>query len=78
MKKSKFDNLNFDSVETLSREELKKITGGYGESNALKLCVIWSPMTSTFDVVYYNSITGGVTAYVTLNVDPANSSYGPC
>jgi hypothetical protein len=29
MKKSKFGNLNFDSVETLSREELKKVKGGY-------------------------------------------------
>jgi hypothetical protein len=29
MKKSKFGNLNFDSVEKLSREELKKVTGGY-------------------------------------------------
>ena len=38
MKKSKFDNLNFDSVETLSREELKKITGGYGESGLLSDC----------------------------------------
>ncbi len=28
--KSKFGNLNFDSVETLSREELKKVKGGYG------------------------------------------------
>jgi len=27
--KSKFGLLNFDSVETLSREELKKVTGGY-------------------------------------------------
>jgi len=30
MKKEKFGLLNFDSVETLSREELKKVTGGYG------------------------------------------------
>ncbi len=29
MKKSKFGLLNFDSVETLSREELKKVKGGY-------------------------------------------------
>lgn len=28
--KAKFGNLNFDSVETLSREELKKVKGGYG------------------------------------------------
>ena len=31
MKKSKFANINFESVEVLSREQMSKVKGGYGE-----------------------------------------------
>lgn len=77
MKKSKFGSLNFDSVETLSRKELKKVTGGYGE-NTTKMCVKWSPMTSTWDVVVINLATQAVITVVKQNISPASSSYGPC
>jgi hypothetical protein len=30
MKKSKFANINFESVEVLSREQMSKVKGGYG------------------------------------------------
>ena len=32
MKNLKFGNLNLDSIQTLSRNEAKKIIGGYGNS----------------------------------------------
>ena len=78
MKKEKFGFLNFDSIQTLSREEMKNVTGGYGEApNPFKLCVKWMPMTSTFDIVRYNASDGYATV-INHNVNPASSSLGPC
>jgi hypothetical protein len=50
--KSKFKNLNFESVEVLSREEKSKVVGGaYGNSSGGENC-------GTF------TTTNGVTAYI--------------
>lgn len=39
MKKSKFANINFESVEVLSREQMSKVKGGYGESGGGGVCL---------------------------------------
>ena len=72
--KSKFGNLNFDSVETLSRAELKKVTGGYGS---------WNQCTKMVNNVTCTSIGGSATVVtgVPTATDPcpwyASPSYGP-
>ena len=78
MKKEKFGFLNFDSVQTLSREEMKKVTGGYGESKLGKMCVTWSPMSSSYNTIRYDDHAGTIHTIITHNVTPASSSYGPC
>ncbi len=78
MKKEKFGLLNFGSVEVLSKDEMKKVTGGYGESKLGKMCVTWSPMTVSHDLIRYDDHQGTVHTIITRNVTPASSSYGPC
>jgi len=46
--KSKFGLLNFDSVETLSREEMKKVTGGLRYAN-LAARLIVKDLTKFFE-----------------------------
>jgi hypothetical protein len=73
--KAKFGNLNFDSVDTLSRAELKKVIGGYGPVNNPPGTVICSYTCTTIG-------GGSTTAYGPPSTDPcpwyAATAPGPC
>ena len=77
-RKEKFGLLNFGSVEVLSKEEMKKVTGGYGGSKLGMMCVTWSPMTSSYNEIRYSDHAGTSFTIMNHNVTPASSSYGSC
>ncbi len=67
MKKSKFANINFESVEVLSREQMSKVKGGYG-GGATFSCTCQGS-TGSWEGNYSNStqISSAITRYCASN-----------
>jgi hypothetical protein len=83
--KSKFKNLSFDSIEVLSKEEKKKITGGVagaygGGPGGVLSCVVSSTCTSWMGSNYWVSAYGSTCseAYSKINCGARVTEPGPC
>jgi hypothetical protein len=67
--KSKFQNLDFGSVEVLSQEQQNKVKGGYftyGQAGGVSIIPNTGPMPYNCVCVVIGAILGGVAPYPTV------------
>ncbi len=81
--KSKFQNLNFGSVEILSKEQKQKVKGGYSNSGSVggTSCIASVYCTSwdfSYTQIKYASGTTCTQAYNAISCGSWSTSPGPC